>query len=122
MALSFRECAKLISRYSKTVEIQNSIVLAHFCFLNGLKVANIFFTFLSEHSEGKDSFYFPYLDCISPECTTLLTWTPEEIAELDDPILQKQLKELARDTESSWKTMKAIYDKYPELYPPDKYL
>lgn len=49
-----------------------------------------------------------------------MSWTVEELEELDSITIQNELKDMIRDRDEQWNILKKIFDKYPEFYPPDK--
>lgn len=118
------ECGKMIAEHPdifKTDESAEFTQLAVFLLQEKIKGKKINLGSSRNHhwTLGEKSFFKPYIDIISPECSTLSSWQDEDIAETEFG-LKKEVDEFREEMDRLYLRMKVAFDKYPSIYPPNK--
>lgn len=72
-----------------------------------------------ELCKGEQSFWHHYFECAG-WADLPYKWTDEELKEMEDDLLEYEIKEYREEVEEEWTETKKVLDLYPEHFPPEK--
>ena len=69
--------------------------------------------------KGEDSFWYHYFETAGWADLPYL-WSEEELKEMEDDLLEYEIKEYREEVEEEWSETKKVLELYPEHFPPEK--